>query len=81
MKVGDLVICKRAYNKKGIIVNIRERMYYSQPVCDVWVYELDDDKEEVVGTRGGKEDEELRQGDRCGGDGEGLEQIQSENEG
>ena len=46
MKVGDLVICKRAYNKKGIIVNRRERMYYSQPVCDVWVYELDDDEEE-----------------------------------
>ena len=46
MKIGDLVICKRAYNKKGIIVNIRERMYYSEPVCDVWVYELDDDEED-----------------------------------
>ena len=46
MKIGDLVICKRAYNKKGIIVNIRKRMYYSEPVCDVWVYELDDDIEE-----------------------------------
>jgi len=45
MKVGDLVICKRAYNKKGIIVNIRERMYYSESVCDVWVYELDDEED------------------------------------
>ena len=45
MNVGDLVICKRAYNKKGIIVAIRKQTYYTDFVCDVWVYELDDKKD------------------------------------
>ena len=49
MKVGDLVVCKRAYNKKGIIVAIRKKTYYSELICDVWIYELHDseDKEKV----------------------------------
>ena len=45
MKGGDLVICKRAYNKKGIVVSIKEQLYYSEPICDVWVYELDDEED------------------------------------
>jgi hypothetical protein len=42
MKVGDLVVCPRAYGAKGIILAIREQMYHSDLVCDVWLYELDD---------------------------------------
>jgi len=42
MKVGDLVVCPRAYGAKGIILAIREEMYHSDSVCDVWLYELDD---------------------------------------
>tara|TARA_B100000282_G_C31668215_1_gene460872 strand:+ start:441 stop:635 length:195 start_codon:yes stop_codon:yes gene_type:complete len=45
MKVGDLVICKRAYNKKGIIVAIRKQQYYAQSICDVWIYELSDNED------------------------------------
>jgi len=42
MKVGDLVFIERAYGSKGIIVAMRKEMYRTALVCDVWLYELDD---------------------------------------
>ena len=43
MKVGDLVYIERAYGAKGIIVAMRKEMYRTDLVCDVWLYELDDE--------------------------------------
>ena len=50
MEVGDLVICPRAYGAKGIIIKMRKEMYHSDLVCDVWLYELDDDNGKAVYT-------------------------------
>lgn len=48
MKIGDLVVCKRAYGAKGIIIDIRDEMYYTDQVCDVWLYELEPQGDEKV---------------------------------
>ena len=50
MKVGDLVVCPRAYGAKGIIIAIRDELYHSDQVCDVWLYELDEVNGKTVVT-------------------------------
>ena len=50
MKVGDLVVCPRAYGAKGIIIAMREEMYHSDLVCDVWLYELDEPSGKTIVT-------------------------------